>query len=83
MTKEEKQKYLNAQTVAVSNSCGGLEVKAIEYDIDDSIVFVADSWRNKPTVHRARISTDPKGRDYFMFECTRVYMDEILKVDNR
>lgn len=77
MTRSEKQEYLEMPTIAVySMGLMGLEIKKIEYDINDYIIFVAFG----KTVHRTKIYTAPSGQDYFIFNNTRICLDECMRV---
>ena len=78
MTKEEKEQYLNMPTVGVSATLSVLEVKTIEYGIDDYIVFTVPRHNGKRTVRRAKIN-EGADRPYFFYEDFRVYMDEIIR----
>lgn len=77
MTRSEKQEYLEMPAIAVySMGLAGLEIKKIEYGIDDHIIFVAFG----KTVHRAKIYTAPSGQNYFIFGKTRICLDECMRV---
>lgn len=54
----------------------GLEIKKIEYGIDDHIIFVAVG----KTVHRTKIYTAPSGQNYFIFGKARICLDECMRV---
>ena len=79
MTKEEKAKYIQMPSVGVSATLNGLEVKAIEYGINDRIVFTIRNMRGNLTAHSARICYK-SDRPFFRFEDYRIYLDEIIKV---
>ena len=77
MTKSEKQKIMEMPTVAVySMGLAGLEIKNIEYGIEDYIVFVAPGG----TVHKRKIYTAPSGQTYFRFGNITVCTDECILV---
>lgn len=53
MTKKE---YCTGRpTVAYYSGLGGLEVKHIEYGIDDYVYLVAGAWIGKKSYHRLKI----------------------------
>lgn len=53
MTKKEHCE--NRSTVAYYSGFGGLEVKHIEYGIDDHVYVVAGAWNGKKSYHRLKI----------------------------
>ena len=77
MTRQEKREYMEMPTVAVySFGLAGLEIKAIEYGIEDYVVFVA----MEKTVHRTKICTPPSGTSYFRYGNLRIRLDECMRV---
>ena len=78
MTKEEKQQYLRMKSVGYAASLIGLEVKAIDYGVNDTIIFTFPTVKGSVSVHSAKIRYD-KERPYFRFEDYQVYLDEIMK----
>ena len=71
MTKGEKQTYLSMLTEGFTSSCGGIEVKKIEYGIEDYVIFVAGCLIGKQTVHRVKIHHGDN--PYFNFNGSRIY----------
>ena len=53
MTK--KDYCTNLPTIAYYSGLGGLEVKHIEYGIDDHVYLVAGAWNGKKSYHRLKI----------------------------
>ena len=53
MTKKEY--CTNRPTIAYYSGLGGLEVKHIEYGIDDHVYLVAGAWNGKKSYHRLKI----------------------------
>lgn len=75
MTKTEKQEYLDMPAVAVySFGLAGLEIKKIEYGIDDYIIFVAPV----NTVHRCKVYYTPSV-PYFKYHGYRIPLDECMR----
>lgn len=76
MTKQEKEEVMDMPTVAVySMGYTGIEIKKIEYGIEDYIIFVDPE--NK--VHRNKIYTSSE-RFYFKWGQFRIYLDECIRV---
>ena len=79
MTKQEQEKYKDLKPVAVFpiNSYDGVEILTIEYGIEDYVIV----RYNQGNIHRKRIYTSTKNRNYFNIYDMRIYLDECLKVD--
>lgn len=79
MTKQEKQYYINKEYTAYYSGFSGLEIKEIQYGIEDYIIFVAGAWCSKKSVHRSRIRYTAAGRAYFMYNGSRIPLDECIR----
>jgi len=77
MTKEEKQYYLEKEYVGYYSGYSGIEIKDIQYGIEDYIIFVAGAWCSKKSVHRSKIYYG--NRFYFRYNGNRIYLDECLR----
>lgn len=77
MTKSEKQNYLNKNTLGYWSDWGGVELKGIEYGINDYVIIYI---RLKRSVHRVKINYAIK-RDYIRIRGRRLYFDECFRVD--
>ena len=78
MTKLEKQIYLNKKTIGgwcVWGAWGGVEVKDIEYGINDYAIIVTP----EKSVHRVKIYYGI--REHIRIHGRRLYFDECLRVD--
>ena len=79
MTKTEKNYYLNKACCAYYSGFGGIEIKDIIYGIDDKVVFVANAWAGKKSVHSRVIRCNAAGNIYFSFANTRIMLDECIR----
>ena len=79
MTKKEKQAIEQMKTVAYWSGWGGLEVKKIEYGVEDYVIAVAGTFAGPHSVHRLRIRTTGNGRQYVKLNDHRFYMDDCLR----
>ena len=79
MTNNEKKAIIEKSALAYYSGFSGLEIKDIEYGIDDHIVFVAGAWYGKKSVHRAKINTTMNGKLYFNYRGNRVHLDECIR----
>lgn len=78
MTKLEKMEVLNSKSIAYYSGFGGLEIKSIEYSIDNHVVFVAGAWCSNKSVHKAVIHYG--NRPYFNYNGVRVPLDECIRM---
>lgn len=76
MTKSEKQNYLNKNTVGYWCDWMGIELKDIEYGINDYAIIVIQ----EKSVHRVKINYGNKS-DYIRIYGRRLYFSECLRVD--
>lgn len=61
MAKTKKEICLENKSFAYYSGLGGLELKKIEYGINDYIYCVSGAWTNKKSYHRLKVyysSTD-------------------------
>ena len=75
MTKSEKQNYLNKSTVGYWCDWMGIELKDIEYGINDYAIIVIQ----EKSVHRVKIYYGI--RHYIIINGRRLYFDECLRAD--
>ena len=75
MTKSEKQNYLNKSTIGYWCDWFGVELKDIEYGINDYAIIVIQ----EKSVHRVKIYYGK--REYIKINGRRLYFDECLRAD--
>ena len=75
MTKLEKQNYLNKNTIGYWCDWMGIELKDIEYGINDYAIIVIQ----EKSVHRVKIYYGE--REYIRIRGRRLYFDECLRAD--
>lgn len=74
-----KNAYITVDTIAYHSSFAGIEIKGIEYGIEDHIIFVSGAWTGHKTVHRSKIYYTAAGRDYFIHKGVRIHLDECIR----
>lgn len=80
MRKTEKQRILGLPTMATcwEDYPGGVEIKEIEYGIEDYCLCVTQTMTDKPRAHRVKIHyTD---RPYITIDGFQIYMDDCVKI---
>lgn len=75
-----KATFITANTIAYHSSFAGIEIKSIEYGIEDYIVFVAGAWCSKKSVHKSKIYYD-SNRPYFKYKGIRIHLDECIRTN--
>lgn len=79
MTKQEKREIIAAPAVAYFSGWNGLEIKRIEYGVEDSIVFVSGAWGGKKGVHRSTVRYTLGGVPFFTYAGRRVRLNECIR----
>lgn len=74
MTKNE---IMNARTIAYISGLGGIEIKDIEYGIEDHIYCVSNAWNGTQTAHKVKIyySSEP----YIILYGQRFKLNEAIR----
>lgn len=68
------------ESVAYWSGIGGVEIKGIEYGIDDFIYCVSNAWYGVKSFHRVKIQSTMTGRSFIMVHGYRIYLDECLRM---
>lgn len=74
MTRNE---IINAEPFAYISALGGIEIKHIEYDIEDRIYCVSNAWYGTPTAHKVRIYYS--NQSYIMLYGQRFKLNEAIR----
>ena len=85
MNKAEKQRIINLPTTATcwEDYPGGVEIKEIEYGIEDYCLCVTQTMTDSPRAHRVKIKyTDSNDdcRPYISIDGFRIYMEDCLRI---
>lgn len=78
MTREEKNYWIQAPTIAYYSGFGGVEIKSIEYGINDYAVVVSNAFVGKKKVHRVLIRYNKNGGSFKVNDMT-IPMDACLR----
>ena len=77
MTKKEI--CLNNKSIAYYSEFGGLELKKVEYGIDDYIYCVSGAWCSKKSYHKLKVYYGNDG-DYMMLHGHKIPLNECIKM---
>lgn len=82
MTRQEMDKYKDTKPVAVfpMDNWGGIEILAIEYGINDYVVYRENYGKPEEKLHRALIRVAASHRSFFIYNSERVYLDQCMRV---
>ena len=80
MNKQERDQYKDTRPVAVypMSNWGGLEIIAIEYGINDFVVY-RENFGLPERLHRAVVRIDKNDRSFFIYNSTRIHLDQCMK----
>lgn len=76
-----KRQYCESrESIAYYSGLNGLEIKGIEYGIDDYIYCISGAWGGGKTFHRCKIQYTRKGAAFFRVYGYRVSLDECIRM---
>ena len=77
----KRQQCINNDTIAYYSGLGGVEIKHIEYGIDDYVYCVSGAWGSTTNkrYHKLKIYYTEKG-DYIRLHGYKIPLDECLRV---
>lgn len=80
--KENTKKYIceNNNSFAYYSGFGGIELKHIEYGIEDYIYYTSNTWYGKPNYHKCKVYTDSNGNSYFKVYDSKIPLDECIRM---
>lgn len=75
-----KREYCEShETIAYYSGLNGLELKGIEYGIEDYAYFVSGAWSGQKEYHRVKINYET-GVPYCMVYGNKIPFDEVILV---
>ena len=80
MTKQEKNQVLESETIAYFSGFGGIEIKSIQYDIEDYVIFVSGAWTGNKQAHKSKIYYSATDNDFFRYGNYRIPLNECIRV---
>lgn len=75
----KRTEIINAHTIAYYSGFGGIEIKSIEYGIDDYIIYVAGAWCSAKSVHKCKVYYTMNGNAYFKYNGVRIPLNECIR----
>jgi len=74
----KKEVCLNNDSFGYWSSLGGVEVKKIEYGIEDYCYCISGAWCSEKSYHRVKIHYGD--RDYIVLHDYKLYFDECIRM---
>lgn len=71
---------MNMQSVAYYSGLNGLEIKKIEYGINDRVLCVSGAWGGRKQAHRVKINYTRSGAAFIRVHGYRVPLDECIRM---
>lgn len=83
MKKEEKIKNLNKKSIWYRSGCNWLEIKDLEYGINDYVIYTINNRYNRKNlkVKRSIIRYNKKGDPFFICDGYTVKFNDIIRMD--
>lgn len=76
----KKTDILKMKSVAYYSGLNGLEIKKIEYGIDDYVLCVSGAWSSKKQAHRVKVYYTGDN-PYFMVHGYRIPLNECIMME--
>lgn len=76
----KRNDILKMESVAYYSGLSGLEIKAIEYGINDYVLCVSGAWCSKKQAHRVKINYTPRGDAYIRIHGYRIPLNECIRM---
>lgn len=70
----------NNKSFAYYSGFSGLELKHIEYGIDDYIYCVSGAWTSKKSYHKLKLYTDNNGNNYMKLHGYKVPLSDCIRM---
>lgn len=76
----KKSDILKMKSVAYYSGLNGIEIKKIEYGIDDYVLCVSGAWGGRKQVHRVKINYTTRGDAYIRIHDYRIPLNECIRM---
>ena len=77
----KKSDILKMKSVAYYSGLNGLEIKEIEYGIDDYVLCVSGAWGGGKQAHRVKINYTTRGDAYIRIHGYRIPLNECIRME--
>lgn len=80
LNRKEERDAIAMKTLGYYSGFGGLEIKAVEYGIDEAIIFIVGAWTGTPEGFRSVIQYNRDGEAFFKYRNAHIYLNDCLRV---
>lgn len=78
--KTKKEICENNKSFAYYSGFSGLELKHIEYGINDYIYCVSGAWCNEKSYHKLKVYSDKNGSSYMKLHGYKIPLNECIRM---
>jgi hypothetical protein len=75
----KKELCMNKKSVGYWSACGGVEVKAIDFGIEDFVYCVAGAWNGKKSYHKLKINYN-NDDGFVVLNGYRLYLGDCIRM---
>ena len=76
-----KREYCESrESIAYYSGLNGLEIKGIEYGVNDYVYCVSGAWGGCKAFHRVKVQYTSKGAAFFVVHGYRIPLDECIRM---
>lgn len=68
------------ESVAYWSGLNGIEIKGVEYGIEDYVYCVSGAWRGRKSYHRCKVEYTQRGRAFVRVHGYRIPLDECIRM---
>lgn len=80
MKKAEKKAILDAACIAYYSGFGGIEIKEIQYGIEDYIIYTAGAWTSQKTAHKSKVYYNSEN-PFFRYHNYKISLSDCIRAD--
>lgn len=77
----KKSDILKMKSVAYYSGLSGLEIKKIEYGIEDYVLCVSGAWSSKKQAHKVKVNYAANGNSYIRIHGYRIPLNECIRME--
>lgn len=76
----KKEICMQNKSFAYYSGFGGLEMKHIEYGIDDYVFCVSGAWTSKKSYHKLKLYSDNNGESYMKLHGYKIPLSDCIRM---
>lgn len=76
----KKSDILKMKSMAYYSGLDGLEIKAVECNVNEYVLCVSGAWTSKKQAHRVKINYTARGNAYIRIHGYRIPLNECIRM---